>query len=122
MKNSTGPMLINRRILYLRVFFHMQAYVLDPELNEACRAIKPIFVSGNRASIPQERSMCYNGKNQTDGAKYSLHVWPPKAKKGLPDKCKTIIFPSKSSTMHRVAEYIKRQLAFRHMVCINHNE
>ena len=58
--------------------------------------------------------------NETDGTRDSLFVWIyPSLKlsevmKGFPDKCKTIIIPSKNRAIQRVAEEFKGQVAIGH--------
>ena len=88
------------------------ADILDPELNKACRAItgclKPTYVEdlyllAGIAPPDIRRDVCAI-MERTKQETHSLfgHLperKPPEVKKGLPDKCETILLPCNSRTM-----------------------
>ena len=113
--NGSDHVLRNSRICYSSMCEISHTDMLDPKLNKAWRAItgccKPIYIKDLYLLavivLPNIRSdvyaICKNGKNQTDGTRGSLHpsLKPYEVKKGLHDKWKAIILPSKSRTMKR---------------------
>ena len=79
-----------------------------PQAN-ICRGF--VFVSENRASKHQERCICYNGKNQTNGTRDSLPVWPYPSYK--PFELRKDHHTSIQKPYDATAEEIKGQVAIR---------
>ena len=96
------------------------AHLLNPELNQACRAITGYLRPTNVENLylhagiaPPEirkKCMCKSGKNQTGRERGPLPVWAhtskktSKVEKKLPYKCSTSSLPSKSCPSQRMEE------------------